>query len=63
MIQGLLEHFISRFGCPLYIHSDNGKEFTNQLLEKLLTRLEVAHTGLQPPIQQCKEVSPDVDID
>ena len=44
MIQGLLEHFISRFGCPLTIHSDNGKEFTNQLLEKLLARLEVAHT-------------------
>ncbi|MCP3662677.1 MAG: transposase family protein, partial [Gammaproteobacteria bacterium] len=41
VIQGLLEHFISRFGCPLTIHSDNCKEFTNQLLEKLLARLEV----------------------
>ncbi len=44
VIQGLLEHFISRFGCPLTIHSDNGKEFTNQLLEKLLAQLEMAHT-------------------
>ncbi|MCP3663457.1 MAG: transposase family protein, partial [Gammaproteobacteria bacterium] len=26
------------------IHSDNGKEFTNELLAKLLARLEVAHT-------------------
>ncbi|MCP3664723.1 MAG: transposase family protein, partial [Gammaproteobacteria bacterium] len=44
VIQGLLEHFISRFGCPLTIHSDNGREFTNQLLAKLLAQLEVAHT-------------------
>ena len=36
VIQALLERYISRFGCPLVIHSDNGKEFTNQL--------EVAHT-------------------
>ncbi len=44
VIQALLIRFISRFGCPLTIHSDNGKEFTNQLLAKLLARLEVAHT-------------------
>ncbi|MCP3662775.1 MAG: transposase family protein [Gammaproteobacteria bacterium] len=44
VIQALLERYISRFGCPLVIHSDNGKEFTNQLSAKLLARLEVAHT-------------------
>ncbi|MCP3663595.1 MAG: transposase family protein [Gammaproteobacteria bacterium] len=44
VIQALLERYISRFGCPLVIHSDNGKEFTNQLMAKLLARLEVAHT-------------------
>ncbi|MCP3663364.1 MAG: transposase family protein [Gammaproteobacteria bacterium] len=44
VIQALLERYISRFGCPLVIHSDNGREFTNQLMEKLLARLEVAHT-------------------
>ncbi|MCP3665953.1 MAG: transposase family protein [Gammaproteobacteria bacterium] len=44
VIQGLLKHFISRFGCPLTIHSDNGREFMNLLLGKLLARLEVAHT-------------------
>ncbi len=29
VIQALLTHFISRLGCPLTIHSDNGREFTN----------------------------------
>ena len=39
-----MEKYISRFGCPLVIHSDNGKEFVGKLMEKLLARLEIAHT-------------------
>ena len=33
VIQALLDQYISRFGCPLVIHSDNGREFTNQIQE------------------------------
>ncbi|MCP4993462.1 MAG: DDE-type integrase/transposase/recombinase [Gammaproteobacteria bacterium] len=44
VIQALMEKYISRFGCPLIIHSDNGKEFVNDLMKALLVRLEVAHT-------------------
>ena len=50
VIQALLERYISRFGCPLVIHSDNGKEFTNQLLAKLLAQLEVAQIFTLPTI-------------
>ena len=34
VIQALLDRYISRFGCPLVIHSDKGREFTNQILGK-----------------------------
>ena len=44
MIQALMDRYISRFGCPSVIHLDNGKEFVNKILEKLLAKLEVAHT-------------------
>ncbi|MCP3661263.1 MAG: transposase family protein [Gammaproteobacteria bacterium] len=51
VIQALLACYISRFGCPLTIHSDNG----NQLLAKLLARLEVTHT-FHPPNPQSNNV-------
>ena len=39
-----MDRYISRFGCPSVIHLDNGKEFVNKILEKLLAKLEVAYT-------------------
>ncbi len=44
VIQALMEKNISRFSYPLVIQSDNGKEFVSKLMEKLLAKLEVAHT-------------------
>ena len=38
VIQALMDRYISRFGCPLVIHSDNGKEFINKILKKLLAK-------------------------
>ncbi|MCP3663991.1 MAG: transposase family protein [Gammaproteobacteria bacterium] len=37
VVDALLDKYVSRFGCPLAIHSDNGKEF-NKLFATLLTR-------------------------
>ena len=39
----LMKTFVCWFGCPLAIHSNNGREFINMLMTALLTRLEVKH--------------------
>ena len=43
VIQALLDQYISRFGCPLVIHSDNRGSSPTRF-KKLLARLEVANT-------------------
>ena len=40
----LLDEFICRYGMPQRIHSDNGKEFTNSILNELTDRLNIDKT-------------------
>ena len=44
----LLERFISTFGCPQTIHSDNGKEFTADVFKTLMEELQINKT-FSPP--------------
>ena len=37
----LIEHWISRFGCPHIIHSDQGRNFESLLFKNLLSLLEI----------------------
>ena len=41
------EHF-STFGLPNQIHSDNGREFVNQLWQELFLELKILHTKTPP---------------
>jgi transposase InsO family protein len=40
----LVEGFIARMGCPLQIHSDQGKNFMSDLFRKLCQLLEISKT-------------------
>ena len=40
----LMERFISNFGCPMSIHSDNGTEFTSNLFQALMKELQIEKT-------------------
>ena len=44
----LHERFISNFGCPVQIMSDNGKEFTSTLFKDLMTELQIKKTEVPP---------------
>ena len=44
----LVENIISRFGIPLVIHSDHGREFENGLMKSLCTQLGCTKTGTAP---------------
>ena len=39
-----LDNFICRYGMPQRVHSDNGKEFVNKIMEELMDRLRVDKT-------------------
>ena len=39
-----LDSFICRYGMPQRVHSDNGKEFVNKIMEELMDRLRVDKT-------------------
>lgn len=43
VINLLLEEIISRYGCPLRIITDNGKEFTSDRFQSLLQELHIDH--------------------
>ena len=40
----LLDTWITRFGCPVRIHSDQGKEFHNKIWHQLCDRLQITKT-------------------
>jgi hypothetical protein len=44
----LVAHFIVTFGCPLKIHTDQGKNFDGNLFSALCEALEVAKTRTTP---------------
>ena len=40
----LMDRYVSVFGTPASIHSDQGKEFTAEVFKELMDRLQVKHT-------------------
>ena len=44
----LVDHWISRFGCPQSLHSDQGRNFESKLFEQLMQLLEVDKTRTTP---------------
>ena len=49
----IFSKWICRFGCPVQIHSDNGKEFINKLSKELFSLLDIKHTHTSPSHPQC----------
>ena len=49
----IFTHWICRFGSPIQIHSDGGKEFCNTLSDELYTLLDIKHTKTSPAHPQC----------
>ncbi len=46
--QTLVHEFISRFGCPLQIHSDQGRNFESDLLQEVCRLLQISKTRSTP---------------
>ena len=44
----IINNFISRFGCPAFIHSDQGSNFTSSLFLAICDLLEIAKTRTTP---------------
>ena len=44
----LVDHWISRFGCPNNLHSDQGCNFDSKLFEQLMQLLEIDRTRTTP---------------
>ena len=51
--QAIFNRWICRFGCPLEIVSDGGKEFVNNLSKELYTKLNVKHSMTTAYHPQC----------
>ena len=49
----IFTHWICRFGSPIQIHSDGGKEFCNKLADELYGLLDIKHTKTSPAHPQC----------
>jgi hypothetical protein len=50
---GILNHWICRFGLPLELITDQGKEFTNKLAEHLFSSLNIRHSTTSSYHPQC----------
>ena len=44
----LVDQWISRYGVPRQIHSDQGRQFESQLFQQLCARLQVDKTRTTP---------------
>ena len=49
----ILNEVIARFGCPLSLHSDQGKNYESKILAELCQLLEVHKTCTSPGNPQC----------
>ena len=49
----IFNRWICRYGTPLEIVSDNGKEFCNDLAKELYTLMDIQHTTTTPYHPQC----------
>ena len=46
--QKILNEFISRWGCPLSVHSDQGRTYESQVFKQLCRMLEIRKTRTSP---------------
>lgn len=46
--QQFMQHFIVTFGCPLEVHTDQGKQFDSTLFKSLCKLLQIAKTRTTP---------------
>ena len=44
----VVEHFISKFGCPLQIHTDQGRNFEGNLFTQICQLLQITKTRTTP---------------
>ena len=51
--RAIFEQWFCKFGIPVQIHTDGGKEFCNKLAHELFTLLNVQHTKTSPAHPQC----------
>ena len=51
--KGIFEHWICRFGVPIEIVTDQGKEFTGQMSEDLFEMLQISHLKTTAYHPQC----------
>jgi len=51
--RAIFEQWFCKFGIPVQIHTDGGKEFCNKLAHELFTLLNVQHTKTTPAHPQC----------
>lgn len=49
----LVDEVISRFGCPLDLHSDQGRNYESRLLKEVCDLLEIRKTRTTPRHPQC----------
>ena len=48
IVEKVVNEFIARFGCPLYIHSDQGKNVDGKLVRAICDLLEITKTRTTP---------------
>ena len=46
--RAVVDNFISRFGCPMVIHTDQGRNFESDLFKAVCTLLEISKTRTTP---------------
>jgi hypothetical protein len=51
--KAIFSEWFCKFGIPVQIHNDGGKEFVNKLSKELLDLLNVEHTKTTPAHSQC----------
>ena len=44
----LVNNFVSRFGCPRFIHTDQGRQFEGEVFKNMCARLGVEKTRTTP---------------
>ena len=48
VVSAVVNNFISRFGCPVQIHTDQGSNFTSALFQAVCGLLQVSKTRTTP---------------
>jgi transposase InsO family protein len=54
--QIMLNDVVCRFGCPLAIHSDQGRNFESEIFQELCKILEIRNTRTSPSVRPCRHI-------